>query len=123
MSILLSTLNARYAHASLGLRYLLANMGALKEQTRLQEFVIGAKTTEIGERLLAAQPRIIGFGVYIWNVDETTKVVAMLKRVAPQVVIVLGGPEVSYEPGEQAIVQLADYLITGWGDVSFPKLC
>ena len=123
MTILLSTLNARYAHASLGLRYLLANMGPLQEQTRLQEFVIGAKTTEIVERLLAHQPRIIGFGVYIWNVEETTRVVAMLKRVAPGVTIVLGGPEVSFETGEQAIVQLADYLVTGWGDVTFPKLC
>jgi radical SAM superfamily enzyme YgiQ (UPF0313 family) len=122
-TILLSTLNARYAHASLGLRYLLANMGALQDQTRLQEFVIGAKTTEIVEKLLSHSPRIIGFGIYIWNVEETTKVVAMLKRVAPHIVIVLGGPEVSYEPGEQAIVQLADYLITGWGDVTFPALC
>ncbi|MES2295597.1 MAG: DUF4080 domain-containing protein [Pseudomonadota bacterium] len=123
MTILLATLNARYAHASLGLRYLLANMGALQECTRLQEFVIGTKTTEIVEKLLASNPKIIGFGVYIWNVDDTTKVVAMLKRVAPHVVIVLGGPEVSYEAGEQAIVQLADYLVTGWGDVTFPKLC
>ena len=32
MTILLSTLNARYAHASLGLRYLLANMGELRER-------------------------------------------------------------------------------------------
>jgi radical SAM superfamily enzyme YgiQ (UPF0313 family) len=123
MDILLSTLNARYAHASLGLRYLQANMGDLQERTGLHEFVIGTKTTEIVEKLLAQQPRIIGFGVYIWNVEETAKVVAMLKRVAPQVVIVLGGPEVSYEPTEQTIVQLSDYLITGWGDVTFPALC
>ncbi len=123
MTILLSTLNARYAHASLGLRYLLANMGELQAQTELIEFVIGAKTTEIVEKLLAKAPRIIGFGVYIWNVEETTRVVAMLKRVAPEVTIMLGGPEVSYEPGEQEIVRLADYLITGWGEVTFPKLC
>jgi radical SAM superfamily enzyme YgiQ (UPF0313 family) len=123
MTIILSTLNARYAHASLGLRYLLANMGPLQPQASIQEFVIGAKTTEIVERLLAANPRIIGFGIYIWNVEETTRVVAMLKRVAPQVAIVLGGPEVSHENGEQEIVRLADYLVTGWGDVTFPKLC
>ncbi|MGZ5859135.1 MAG: DUF4080 domain-containing protein [Burkholderiaceae bacterium] len=123
MTILLSTLNARYAHASLGLRYLLANMGDLQSDTYLQEFVIGTKTSEIVEKCLAHHPRVIGFGVYIWNVEETTKVVAMLKRVAPDVVIVLGGPEVSYESNEQAIVQLADYLITGWGDVTFPQLC
>lgn len=123
MSILLSTLNARYAHASLGLRYLLANLGELQEQARLQEFVIGTKTSEIVEKLLAHQPRIIGLGIYIWNVEETTKVVSMLKRVAPHVVIVLGGPEVSHEPNEQPIVQLADYVVTGWGDVTFTKLC
>lgn len=123
MTILLSTLNARYAHASLGLRYLLANMGELQEQTALMEFVLGAKTTEVVERLLAKAPRIVGFGVYIWNVEETTKVVAMLKRVAPDVTIVLGGPEVSYETNTQEIARLADYVVTGWGDVTFPKLC
>lgn len=123
MTILLSTLNARYAHASLGLRYLLANMGPLGPDTRIQEFVIGAKTTEVVERLLAQHPRIIGFGVYIWNVEETTRVVAMLKRVAPEVTIVLGGPEVSFETNEQQIVKLADYVVTGWGDVTFPQLC
>jgi radical SAM superfamily enzyme YgiQ (UPF0313 family) len=123
MTIVLSTLNARYAHASLGLRYLLANMGELKDNTSIQEFVIGAKTTEMVERLLAAQPRIVGFGVYIWNVEETTRVVAMLKQVAPHVAIILGGPEVSHETAGQEIVRLADYVVTGWGDVTLPKLC
>lgn len=123
MTILLSTLNARYTHASLGLRCLLANMGELQGVTQLQEFVIGSRTTDIVEKLLAQQPRIIGFGVYIWNVEETTKLVALLKRVAPDVVIVLGGPEVSYESAAQDIVKMADYLITGWGDVTFPALC
>jgi len=123
MTILLSTLNARYTHASLGLRYLLANMGPLQDQTTIQEFVIGAKTTDLVERILAHAPRIVGFGVYIWNVEETTRLVAMLKRVAPQLVVVLGGPEVSHETNEQEIVRLADYVVTGWGDVTFPKLC
>lgn len=123
MTILLSTLNARYTHASLGLRCLLANMGELQSVTQLQEFVLGARATDMVEKLLAHNPRIIGFGVYIWNVEETTKLVALLKRVAPEVVIVLGGPEVSYESNEQSIVQMADYLITGWGDVTFPDLC
>ena len=123
MTIVLSTLNARYAHASLGLRCLLANMEELQPQTRLLEFVIGARTADLVEKLLAQAPRIIGFGVYIWNVEETTRLVAMLKRVAPDIKIVLGGPEVSHESGEQPIVAMADYLITGWGDISFVQLC
>ena len=123
MSIVLCTLNARYSHTSLGLRYLLANMGALQSQTRIQEFVIGVRAADVVEKLLALQPRLIGFGVYIWNVEELTHIVALLKRVAPDITIVLGGPEVSHETTEQRIIALADYVVTGWGDTTFPRLC
>ncbi len=121
--IVLSTLNARYAHASLGLRYLRANLGELHAQSSIAEFVIGQKTEEIVEQILARRPRVLGLGVYIWNVEESTRLVAQLKIVAPELVIVLGGPEVSYESTEQRICVLADYVITGWGDISFAALC
>lgn len=120
--ILLSTLNARYSHASLGLRYLRANLGEWRERSTMVEFVIGQKTEEMAERILAENPRILGLGVYIWNVEESTKLVAQLKTLAPGLIIVLGGPEVSYEVDQQRICALADYIITGWGDVSFPAL-
>ena len=70
-NIVLCTLNARYIHASLGLRYLQANMGTLKNQTRIFEFTINQRVTDIAEQLLASNPGIIGFGVYIWNIRET----------------------------------------------------
>ena len=80
MSIILSTLNARFSHASLGLRYLMANMGELTPITQLQEFVIGIKAADVVEKLLAHQPIIIGFGVYIWNVDELTHIVSLDRK-------------------------------------------
>jgi radical SAM superfamily enzyme YgiQ (UPF0313 family) len=136
-AIVLATLNAKYIHASLGLRYLMANMqrhgGAdLAAITTLQEFTIQRPAQQIVDALLqalgASAVRIVGFGVYIWNVSETTEVVRLLKSQCPQVKVVLGGPEVSHEWEPQAglegsLVALADHLITGWGDVSFPKLC
>ena len=121
--IILTTINARYVHAALGLRYLRANMGPLREATRIREFVLGDRPADIAERLLADRPQLIGFGVYIWNVEETTRLIAIIKRVAPEVVVVVGGPEVSYETEEQRICALADYVVTGWGDVTFPQLC
>jgi radical SAM superfamily enzyme YgiQ (UPF0313 family) len=126
--IVLATLNAKYIHASLGLRYLLANMdkhggAGLRAQTQLREFVIQQRPTQIVEELLALEPEVIGLGIYIWNVVETTQVVRLLKTLKPDVKIVLGGPEVSFETGEQEICRLADHVVTGWGDVSFPKLC
>ncbi|MBT9520057.1 MAG: cobalamin-dependent protein, partial [Dechloromonas sp.] len=134
-AIILSTLNAKYIHASLGLRYLLANMARhggdeLRAQTVLREFTIARPVQEIVDALLAelgppvaGRPQIIGFGVYIWNVVATTEVVRRLRQARPDLKIVLGGPEVSREWEDQDIVRLADHLITGWGDVSFPKLC
>ncbi|MCP5424770.1 MAG: DUF4080 domain-containing protein [Gammaproteobacteria bacterium] len=120
--IVLTTLNARYFHAALGLRYLLANMGDLRPATVLREFIITQPPLEIVESLLGHQPRIIGFGVYIWNVSETTQVVALLKQIRPDIVIVLGGPEVSYEWETQPVAQLADHVLTGPADRAFGEL-
>ncbi len=121
--ILLATLNARYIHCAFGLRYLYANMGTLQKNTHIVEFTLHQRPIDIVEELLAEQPKIIGFGVYIWNVEETTQVVAILKQVAPEVKVVLGGPEVSYEHNQQEIVRLADYVICGAADLGFSKLC
>jgi len=124
--ILLATVNARYAHASLALRYLRANLGELRECTAIREFILGEKTEEWVERLLAdfgnARPRILGLGVYIWNVQESTRLLALLKAVAPDVTVIVGGPEVSHEVEQQQICRLADFVVTGWGDVTFAKL-
>jgi len=87
------------------------------------EFVAGARPADMAEQLLALAPRIVGFGVYIWNVEDVTRTIAVLKQVAPEVIVVLGGPEVSHETGAQRICELADHVVTGWGDVSFPRLC
>lgn len=121
--ILLATLNARYIHASLGMRYLLANMGPLEDQTKLLEFTVKQRPIEIAEQLLAEEPTIIGLGVYIWNAKESEELVAILKALRPEITIILGGPEVSYEQAEQRIVDLADYVIPGQGDLAFAELC
>ena len=121
--ILLATLNARYNHASLGLRYLYANLGSLQPQAELMEFTIAMRPLDIAEQILAKQPKIVGLGVYIWNVTETTAVVTLLKTLAPQLIIVLGGPEVSYEAASQSITASADYVISGAAEQSFRDLC
>ena len=121
--IILSTLNAKYIHTAFGLRYLYANLGALKTYAQIMEFTIANRPIDIAEKLLGEKPVIIGFSVYIWNITETTELVTLLKQIAPDVKIVLGGPEVSHETKDQRIVSLANYVITGAGEVSFKQLC
>jgi radical SAM superfamily enzyme YgiQ (UPF0313 family) len=121
--IVLTTLNAKYIHAAFGLRYLLANLGELKSRACLAEFDINQRPLDIAEVLLARNPKIIGFGIYIWNVEPTTEVIVAIKRVRPDIKIILGGPEVSYETEHQRIVQLADHVITGEADLKFAEVC
>src|SRR5206468_9728216 len=121
--IVLSTLNAKYIHAAFGLRYLLANLGSLRPSACIVEFDINQRPIDVAEVLLARNPKIIGFGIYIWNVAPATEVVATIKRLRPGITIILGGPEVSYEVDGQPIVQLADYVITGEADLKFAELC
>jgi radical SAM superfamily enzyme YgiQ (UPF0313 family) len=121
--IVLATLNAKFIHASFGLRCLLANLGELRPRAALLEFDIHQRPTDIAEAILAQEPRIVGLGVYIWNVGPTTELVAILKRVQPRLVVVLGGPEVSHETAGQPIVEAADQVITGEADLAFAAFC
>ncbi|MBM3879123.1 MAG: DUF4080 domain-containing protein [Verrucomicrobia bacterium] len=123
--IVLATLNAKFIHTSLGLRYLLANLDPhqTKPNAVLLEFDLQQRPLDIAEQLLARQPRILGLGVYVWNAAPTTELVALLKVLRPDLHIVLGGPEVSYETQEQEIARLADHVIAGEADLEFPALC
>jgi radical SAM superfamily enzyme YgiQ (UPF0313 family) len=121
--IVLTTLNAKFIHAAFGLRYLFANLGDLQPRAVIAEFDINQRPLDIAEKLVAQHSKIIGFGIYIWNVEETTEVVATIKRVRPEIKIILGGPEVSYETEEQGIVELADHVITGEADLKFAEVC
>lgn len=122
VDIVLATLNAKYPHASLGLRALRANLGTWRGHSKLLELTIQERPVDIVERLLAERPRVVGLGVYVWNAAQSLAVVRMLKQVAPHIRVVLGGPEVSHEVERQPIVALADYVITGEGELAFAEL-
>jgi radical SAM superfamily enzyme YgiQ (UPF0313 family) len=121
--IVLATLNAKYIHASLGLRSLLANLGELRSRAALAEFTIAERPLDVAERILALEPRIVALGVYVWNVTPTAELVALLKRLRPELVVILGGPEVSHESEVQEIVRLADCTICGEGEWALPEIC
>ncbi len=121
--ILLTTLNARYMHSAFALRYLYANLGDLQSRAQIREFTIHERAIDITEKLLAPRPKIIAFSVYIWNVDQTTAVIEILKLLEPGVNIVVGGPEVSFQNDLPGLANTVDFVITGPGEKSFYTLC
>lgn len=123
MDICLVTLNSTYQHTAFGLRYLYANLGELQSRCEILEYVIQKNPQEIAEQVLKRNPQIVGFGVYIWNTDQTKAVIEILKKQAPELRIVLGGPEVSFESEAQPICQISDYVIKGEADFLFREFC
>ena len=122
MKIILTTLNSRFTHSAIGLRYLYANMQELQENTQILEFSINDAIQTIAEKLLIHSPDIIGLGVYIWNAKEIQELIHIIKKVSPKTLIILGGPEVTYLP-YRVNFDDADYIIQGEGDIAFYKLC
>lgn len=123
MDIVLATLNAKYPHCAFGLRYLLANLGELRSRAGILEFDINQRPLEIAEQILQQTPRIVGIGVSVWNTTQSAQLVTDLKRLRPELIVVLGGPEVSHETKQQPICQQADFIITGEADLAFADLC
>src|SRR5689334_17137001 len=120
--IVLATLNAKWIHAAFGLRYLRANLGELRERSAIVEFDLQVRPADAAEAILARQPRIVGLSVYVWNARPMAELAGVLKRVAPEVILVLGGPEVSHETGAQPMCALADHVVQGEGDLAFADL-
>lgn len=121
MKVLLTTLNAKYIHTSLALRWLyVANKD--KFDISFKEYVIKEEITTIVDDLLLQNPDVIGLSVYIWNVEKVKLLIDLIKEKSPQTVVIVGGPEVTYEPDYFVENWDVDYLISGEGEFVLGEL-
>lgn len=122
MNVICSTLNAKYIHTNLAIRYLKA-YAAPEYDILLKEYTIKDPILNIVSDLYQQNPAVIGFSCYIWNIEETIKVIQMLKKVNPAIQIVLGGPEVTYDSKEwMEKVPEIDFIVLGEGEQTFKQL-
>lgn len=123
MNILLTTLNAKYVHSSLALRYLRSYAEPHFPGIRLVEYTINDLSEKIAADIYKQKPNVVGFSCYIWNINETVAVIKRLKKVLPNVKIVLGGPEVTYEtkPFMEQHPDI-DFVVVGEGEQTFLEL-
>lgn len=121
MKVLLTTLNAKYIHTSLALRWLyVANKD--KFDISFKEYVIKEDVNTIVDDLLLQKPDVVGISVYIWNVEKVKLLIDLIKERSPQTIIIIGGPEVTYEPDYFIENWDVDYLISGEGEFVLGEL-
>src|SRR6478609_9679153 len=122
MNIVVSTLNAKYIHTSLARRCLKA-YAEPDYKVDMAEYTIKDPAMNIVTDLYKRNPDIIGFSCYIWNIEETIKVAQMLKKINPELIIIFGGPEVTYDVTHWLErIPEADFIAIGEGEETFKQL-
>lgn len=118
MQVLLTTLNAKYIHINLAIR-LLYHLNKKGNNLSYREFTIKENPDDIAQQCLNND--VVAFSCYIWNITPTLEVARILKEKNPNIKILLGGPEVSYD--WQNIIQLPfiDFIISGEGEIAFAE--
>ena len=123
MNVVLSTLNSKFIHSSLALRYLKAYGEAHGQAYDIVEYTINMPVLHILSDITEHDIDVLGFACYIWNIEMTLHVVDMMKAVRPDIKIVLGGPEVSFTADE--LLERCpniDYIVQGEGEEAFHAL-
>lgn len=121
MEILLASLNSKFVHTNLALRYLKEyNAGY---DIEIMESTINDHFCEFAYKIIEKKPKLAGFSCYIWNIELTLKVCSIIKQISPSTLILLGGPEVTYE-NENFLVEheYIDFLILGEGEKPLSEL-
>ncbi|MEF9951467.1 MAG: radical SAM protein [Clostridium sp.] len=121
MKVILASLNSKYVHSNLAIRYIKAFAKTYKID--LFEATINENPMDIAIKIYEENPSVIGFSCYIWNIDHTLKVCSILKSFNENIKIILGGPEVTYNPYEYLNnYDYVDFVIAGEGELSFNLL-
>lgn len=121
--VLLSAINAKYIHSNLAVRYLKRYCGTQIQGIDISEFSINDNIDRILKRLYKSGADIYGFSCYIWNINMVLSICSSLKKAKPEAVIILGGPEVSYDPKSILEDNISiDYIVVGEGEATFLDL-
>ncbi|NLX64721.1 MAG: DUF4080 domain-containing protein [Clostridiaceae bacterium] len=123
MKALLIAINAKYEHENLAVWCL--NAACMKHNipAAVKQYSINDSMQRIWASILEESPDVAAFSCYIWNRELVVKLIGDLKKARPECIIIVGGPEVSYEGSENEFCSIgADFVVKGEGEEKFPLL-
>lgn len=120
------SINSKYIHSSLAVWYLFASAKKLCSDNiglSVIEGTINEKEDEILQRLLSEKADVVAFSCCIWNIKTVLSVAEKIKKERPNTIIVLGGPEVSFNQKDVLSENpFVDFISSGEGEKSVPLL-
>lgn len=126
MKVLLGAVNAKYIHSNLAVYCLKAyaeKYGDTSDEISIGEYTINQQLDEILRDIYKRKPDMLCLSCYIWNLTYVEEICREIKKVMPQIIIWIGGPEVSYD-GVKVLERLpeVDGVMKGEGEQTFCDL-
>ena len=123
MKVLLTSLNSKYVHLNLALKYLYTAAVSSGAVLEIKEFTINNEDSYVFGEILSGKYDVICFSCYIWNIEETLYLAENIKKALPDVIMIFGGPEVSYNAAEiMRQHEVIDFVVIGEGEFTFARL-
>jgi anaerobic magnesium-protoporphyrin IX monomethyl ester cyclase len=121
MKVHLTTFNAKYIHTSMALRWLYV-VNKDRFDLSFSEYTIKESVSVVADNILEGGYDVVGISVSIWNVKQSRELAKILKEQNPDIIIITGGPEVSYEPQFFINNWDVDYVVSGEGEFVLGQL-
>lgn len=123
MKATLIAINSKYIHTGLGLRYVGEYARQQGHMIKLIEETINTPILTVLEKIMEEKSQVFAFSVHIWSKTFVFRLIGMLKNLRPDVIIVVGGPEVAFDAERIFKEQPAiDYIVQGEGELCFTEL-
>lgn len=122
MKIILVAINSKFIHSNLAVRYLKRFTEDLQYTCKIEEFSINDRVERIVEEIILDKPDVVAFSCYIWNISYIKRVASLIRLINPQIKIIFGGPEVSFDAKNYLIEGYCDFLIEGEGEETYKEL-
>lgn len=119
MKVVLTALNSQFIHSNLAVRYMKAFSKDLNYDCVIKEFSINDRREKVLEELMNEKPDILAFSCYIWNVEYVQSLAKLVKLINPDIEILYGGPEVSYDSKSFLEDNIGEYVVFGEGEETF----
>lgn len=119
MKVLITAVDSKFIHSNLAVRYLNNFTKDLDYEGKIKEFTINDREGRILEEIIKEKPDIVAFSTYIWNVELISRVANLIKRVNPNIEILYGGPEVSFDSRSFLKHNVGEYVIEGEGEKTY----
>jgi len=84
--------------------------------TRVVDAFVAEPAAVVAERVLASEPDLVGFSMYVWNRSQSLAIAGLLKAARPGIVIFAGGAEATADMGGVLAEPAMDFVLPGEGE-------